>query len=808
MDSKKPTPESADAEQIAGTRKIAATEATVIPPAGVSEAISERHQAEEALRTSELRYRRLFESAKDGILILDAETGMVVDVNPFLIERLGFSREQFLGKKIWELGFFRDIVENQASFAELQQNEYIRYEDKPLETADGRRIDVEFVSNVYLVNQKKVIQCNIRDITERKHAAAVLQASERLAQATIDALPAHLCVMEETGRILTVNKAWRNFAASNQMVVDSVSEGANYLAACDAGTDQDSIAFAAGIRAVIGGECSKYSREYPCDSLTERRWFMGRVTRFAAGGLIRVIVEHEDISARKATELQLREQNEILSNSKEGVVIVNLADKISLWNRGAEEIFGWTSAEALGRPPEEMLGIVDGGALIPLRAAIERDGFWNGELAVQTRDGRKLVTSCRTTLVRDAKGLPRARLSFFADVTAKKLLEKKFLRTQRLEAIGTLSSGIAHDLNNILAPMLLVVPFLMEKLTDPKDLELLTMIELGAHRAANIIKQLLTFSRGIEGERGTVQTRHLLKEMMAIMRETFPREIEVVEKMPADLWPINADATQIHQVLMNLCVNARDAIHAGGKITLAAENVIIGKNDVGVSKTAIPGVYVRLTISDTGEGIPHENFDRIFEPFFTTKEIGKGTGLGLSTTLGIVKSHGGFVTVYSEPGLGTSFKVYLPAVVGAADAVKNAPPATRRGKQELLLIVDDEAAIRHALRLALESSNYRVLVAANGREAVSLFLANRQSVRLVLTDIMMPGMNGAALIRTLRSLEPRLHVVALSGLHDQDRREELAALGVTSTLAKPCSSDAILEAVQRELSSVASPEQI
>ena len=777
------------------------------PVAGDTDS-NERKQAKETLRASELRYRRLFESAKDGILILDAGTGMVVDVNPFLIKLLGFSYEAFLGKQIWDLGFFKDIIANQASFAQLQQNEYIRYEDKPLETADGRRIDVEFVSNVYLVNQQKVIQCNIRDITERKHAAAVLRESERFAQATIDALPAHLCVLDETGRILTVNQAWRNFAKVNQSVVVNVSEGANYLEVCDAGTDQDSIAFAAGLRAVIGGERQKYSIEYPCHSATEQLWFMARVTRFASGGLIRVIVEHENITARKATELQLRDQNEILSNSKEGVVIVNLANAVSLWNRGAEETFGWTSAEALGRPPEEMLGVVDPGVLALVHDAVERDGFWNGELRTKTRKGRELVVSCRTTLVRDAKGLPRARLSFLADVTEKKLLEKKFLRTQRLEAIGTLSSGIAHDLNNILAPMLLFAPFLKEKLTDPKDHELLTMIEQGAQRAAHIIKQLLTFSHGIEGERGTVQTRHLLKEMLAIMRETFPREIEVVEKIPADLWPINADATQIHQVLMNLCVNARDAIHASGKITLAAENVIIGKNDVAVPKTAIPGVYVRLSISDTGEGIPQENLDRIFEPFFTTKEIGKGTGLGLSTTLGIVKSHGGFVTVYSEPGLGTSFKVYLPAVAGVADVAKNAPPATRLGKQELILIVDDEAAIRHALNLALESSNYRVLLAANGREAVSLFLANRQSVRLVLTDIMMPGMNGAALIRTLRALEPRLHVVALSGLHDKDRREELAALGVTRTLAKPCSADEILEAVQRELTQAVSSDRI
>jgi len=378
-------------------------------------------------------------------------------------------------------------------------------------------------------------------------------------------------------------------------------------------------------------------------------------------------------------------------------------------------------------------------------------------------------------------------------------MEEKFLRTQRLEAIGTLSSGIAHDLNNILAPMLLVSPFLKGKLKDPKDVGLLTMIEQGAQRAANIIKQLLTFSRGIEGMRGSVQTRHLLKEMLAIMRETFPREIEVVEEISADLWPINADTTQIHQVLMNLCVNARDAIHAGGKITLSAENIYISENEIGGSPAMKPGVYVRLTVTDTGEGIPRENLDRIFEPFFTTKEIGKGTGLGLSTVLGIVKSHEGFVTVYSEPGLGTSFKIHLPAIVGATDDITAATPASRCGRQELILIVDDEAALRQALRLALENSNYRVLVAVDGREAIKLFLANRGSVRLVLTDIMMPGMNGVALIRALRALEPRLRVVAVSGLTDQDRRGELAALGVTNTLSKPCSADEILEAIHREL---------
>ncbi len=346
--------------------------------------------------------------------------------------------------------------------------------------------------------------------------------------------------------------------------------------------------------------------------------------------------------------------------------------------------------------------------------------------------------------------------------------------------------------------MLLIAPLLKEKLPDPQSVELLTIIEQGAQRGANIIRQLLTFSRGIVGERGPVQLRHLLKDMTMIIRETFPREITVEEKIPADLWPISADATQIHQALMNLCVNARDAMPNGGKITLAAESVILDQAATAGHPPAKPGPYVRLTISDTGEGISPENLGRIFEPFFTTKEIKKGTGLGLSTVLGIVQSHGGFV-VYSEVGRGTSFHVQLPAIPAATGTVAGATAQSRGGERELILIVDDEASIRRALSLALEKNNYRVLIAADGREAVLLFRANRSSVRLVLTDIMMPGMSGTTLIRLLRAQEPQLRVIAMSGLHDEGRRAELTALGVTHILVKPCGTDDILKAVHDEL---------
>ena len=636
---------------------------------GVSRDITERKAAESALSASELRYRRLFESAKDGILILDAATGLVMDVNPYLIERLGFSREHFLGKKVWELGFFKDIIGNQDNFAILQQQEYIRYEDKPLETADGQRIDVEFVSNVYRVNGHKVIQCNVRDIT-----------------------------------------------------------------------------------------------------------------------------------ARKAAERQLREQNEILSNSHEGVMIVNLANEVTLWNRAAEKLFGWTAAEAKGRKPDELIGVSDPAVAATIRTTVDRDGFWDGEIPCATREGRKLTIDGRITLVRDEAGRPRARLTFLADITAKKLLEESFLRVQRLEAIGTLSGGIAHDLNNILAPVLMVGGLLRDRLTDPHDRELMALVENSARRGAAVIRQLLTFSRGIEGKRVSVQVRHLIKEIAVIVRETFPRNIRLVEEIAPELWPVIADATQLHQVLLNLCVNARDAMPDGGTLKIKAANVRLVKQDALFSAAPLDGPHVLITVSDTGQGIPHALLHRIFEPFFTTKALGAGTGLGLSTVLGIVRSHGGMVTAYSDPGLGAAFKVYLPADPSAdTTPAADAAPEALAGHGETILVVDDEATILTAVKLCLELHGYRVLTADDGPAAIAVFTAHRDVVRLVLTDVMMPEMDGLKLARVLHQLDPQVRVIASSGLDPATVPAELAAGFIVDFLNKPYDQPTLCATLRRHL---------
>lgn len=386
------------------------------------------------------------------------------------------------------------------------------------------------------------------------------------------------------------------------------------------------------------------------------------------------------------------------------------------------------------------------------------------------------------------------------DITERKQLERQFLRAQRLEAIGTLSSGIAHDLNNILAPVMMITSLLREKLSDPGDLEMLTLVEQSARRGANIVKQLLTFTRGIDGDRGLVQIRHIIREMLGLMRETLPRDIRLVDTVPSDLPPVVADATQVSQVIMNLCVNARDAMPHGGTLTVSGQYLDLSSDAVSIHPLAKPGAYVALSVADTGHGIPRELIDRIFEPFFTTKENGKGTGLGLSTVMGIAKSHGGFVTVYSENGRGSLFKVYFP--VGAAtspEIVNGSAGELPAGRQQLVLVVDDEHAIRQSIAQALERNGFRVLTSSDGREALALFLQHRSGIRLLVTDVMMPRMGGLGLIRAVRSLEPKLRVVAMSGLNDEDRRAELAGLGVTTVLAKPCSPRELLDAAHKEL---------
>jgi signal transduction histidine kinase/CheY-like chemotaxis protein len=421
------------------------------------------------------------------------------------------------------------------------------------------------------------------------------------------------------------------------------------------------------------------------------------------------------------------------------------------------------------------------------------------EAQMYRQDGRVIWTTTNARAVRDDRG-ELLYEGIIEDITERKHLEEKLLRMQRVEAIGALASGLAHDLNNILVPMLMAAGMLKDKLTDQTDRDILGLAEQSVRRGAKIIAQLLTFGRGGEGERIGVRPENLIEEILRIMQETFPRDIEIVREIPNDLWGVVTDPTQMHQVLMNLCVNARDAMPEGGRLTLAARNVELDEAGAGGFAEASPGRYVELSVADTGQGIPPELLSRIFDPFFTTKGIGKGTGLGLSTVSSIVKNHGGFLTVESRMGEGTVFAIRIPASLVPVEVVEDAPEnPVPVGKGELILVVDDEANIQQLLRQNLENNHYHVLTAANGEEALRTFVQHQARVRLVLTDVLMPGMGGLALIRALRMLEPRLKIIACSGQDQRSRTAELAAFGVMEVLAKPFSSAYLLKMLHRAL---------
>jgi len=386
------------------------------------------------------------------------------------------------------------------------------------------------------------------------------------------------------------------------------------------------------------------------------------------------------------------------------------------------------------------------------------------------------------------------------DITERRNLEAQFLRTQRLEAIGSLASGIAHDLNNILAPMLMVTGILRGLSLEQRDFDLVCMLEKSARRGADVIRQVLTFSKGIQGERIRLQAQHLVKEMVGIAKETFPRNINVQSNVDPRLWAIVGDSTQLHQVLMNLCVNARDAMPSGGELKLTAVNHHNPSLRTDCSPELEPGDYVMISVSDTGTGIAPELMHRIFEPFFSTKEPGKGTGLGLSTVLGIVKSHRGSLHVRSRPGKGTCFSLFIPVAERATEAetpIERAKSALGGG--ETVLLVDDENPILLVARQCLERSGYRVLTANNGHEALVTYISHQSEIRLILTDVMMPVMDGLALARCIRAYDLSIPIVAMSGLIPEEKSGEANSGIVNEFVEKPFVSEVLLNAVARQL---------
>lgn len=625
------------------------------------------------ISTSELRYRRLFEAARDGILIVDPETRQIIDVNPFMMTLLGYRYDDFVGKELFEIGLLRDEPASQEAFRELQDTGYIRYDDLPLETKDGRHIDVEFVSNLYQEGDRQVIQCNIRDISARKLAEATLRKSKE------------------------------RFSLAARAVSDVI---------------------------------------WDWDLVSNNLWWSdGFMTTF-------------------------------------GYLASEIKPSVESWKSRIHP-------DDLSRISDTIQHAIDTGV-----------ESWTAEYRFLRHDGSFAIVQDNACILRDAGGQGIRMTGGMRDLTDQRKIEAQHLRNDRMESIGTLAGGIAHDLNNVLAPIMMSIELLKyDTAMDAERSTILDTIQVSCRRGADLVRQVLSFARGLDGERISIRMRYLIEELNGIISKTFPRNITITTRVPNDLWMIVGDPTQLHQVLLNLAINSRDAMPNGGTLTLAACNITLDAQSACACREASTGRYVLVQVSDTGIGIPPAIRERIFEPFFTTKEFGKGTGFGLATVHTVVKNHGGFLDVESEVGHGTKLKIYLPADP-AMPAVATTPPFKSempRGHDELVLVVDDEFSIRDITQRTLEAFGYRVITANNGAEAVELFNKQPQKIALVLTDMMMPVMDGVATIPMIKRINPSAKIIVVSGL---DVADKLTKVGAYDFLPKPFAALTLLRLVR------------
>ncbi|MEX2529591.1 MAG: PAS domain S-box protein [Gemmatimonadota bacterium] len=641
------------------------------------------------------------------------------------------------------------------------------------------------------------------DITARKRAEASLRDSEERFSGAFEHAPVGMALVAPDGRFLKVNRKLC------ELVGYSAAELLD-LTFLDVTHPDDVDNNKRVVGRLLAGEIPSLEiekRYVHKDGSVITGLLNVTVVRDGLGRVQYQVAQILDITERRRADLALRESEERFRRLLQDVPTVAVQGyamdgTARYWNRASEQLYGYTAEEAIGRNLLDLIipAEMHDGVRQAMREMAETGvPVPASELTLERKDGSPVTVYSSHASVR-VPGRDPELFCIDVDLTERKQLEEQFYRAQRMESIGTLAGGIAHDLNNALGPIIMSLELLEMEFPDGESRELLDTVRSSAQRAADMVRQVLSFARGVDGRRMEVQVRHVLKEVEKIANETFLKSITVRASIPRDLWTVLGDPTQLHQVIMNLCVNGRDAMPGGGTLELTAENTEVDEQYAGLLPGAHPGRYVMLQVNDTGVGIPPDIIEKIFDPFFTTKELGQGTGLGLSTSLAIVNSHGGFMRVYSEPGKGSTFRVFLPASIEAGgEDLPDAPVELPKGNGELILVVDDEAAVREVTKQTLEAFGYRVMLASDGTEAVAVFGKRHSEIDAVITDMMMPVMDGTVTIQVLRKIDPDVRIIAASGLAPGS---DLASLGVKHFLPKPYTATTLLTMLKHVLTGV------
>jgi PAS domain S-box-containing protein len=747
----------------------------------------------ENLQVSETRYRRLFEASRDGILILDAASRKITDANPYMCELLGYSHAEFIGKELWEIGLLKDAEASLDAFRELQETGYVRYEDLPLETRGGQRREVEIVSNVYTEGHRQVAQYNIRDITARKQAERETNLSElakrRLAErqaAILNALPAHICLLDGNGTVLDVNIKWKEFALKNNYKGSGWGVGSNYLAICDSVTGHEAETAkqaAEGIRMVINGQSKRFEMDYPCHSPTEQRWFRLRVVPIYNEPSEDVVVMHVDITESVVTKNALRDMTleleaaiyayrQVLHKSLDVICTVDGAGRFVQVSAASKEIWGYEPDELVGKMyidfvhPEDLDKTIL--AATDIMSGISTSDFDN-------RYVRKDGTVADIMWSANWSEPDQVMFCVARDVSqirqAERALERsaeQLRQAQKLESVGRLAGGIAHDFNNMLTAINGYSDLTLRRLPDNDPVRHhIQEIKKAGQRSATLTQQLLAFSRRQNLQPVVLDLNEAILDTTKMLHRLIGEDVQLVTALDPNAGRVKVDPGQLTQIIMNLAVNARDAMLQGGKLTLETANILLDSDYSRTHLDALPGAYVMLAVSDTGTGINPETQPHIFEPFFTTKEVGKGTGLGLATVYGIVKQSGGNIMLYSEVGIGTTFKIYLPRVAEDVITVEHRPVTGELHiGTETILLVEDEDIVRSLTRQILEMCGYTVLEAHNGAEALATCETHAGKIDLLITDVVMPKIGGRELAETFALTHPQMRVLFISGYTD------------------------------------------
>ncbi|MBD6616391.1 PAS domain S-box protein [Komarekiella sp. 'clone 1'] len=773
---------------------------------GVVEDITERKQAEESLRQSEARLSLALEAAHMGIWDCNLITNHTIwsdNMGPLHGLPSGTlcpNYEDYLN-----LIYPEDRKPREEALAQAIE-EGSGCVDYRVVWPDGSLHWLNCKGQVYHdeIGQPIRMIGTSRDITDRKQAEKALIKSEERYRSVVTAMQEGVVLKAaDDCRIIACNtSAERILGLTADEMIGRTPQDPCWQVICEDGSPFPSENYPSLVSLRTGKPCSnvvmgiyKPNGQLAWISINSQPLFQDNNPIPYA-----VVASFSDISDRKQAEQKIYEQAALLDIATDAILVRDFKSQILFWNKGAERLYGWQATEAVGKNPQELLYKKTSPELEIALTNVVEFGSWHGELNKVTKSGQEIIVESRWTLMRDAAGEPKSILSVDTDITEKKQHQAQSFRTQRLENLGTIAGGIAHDLNNILTPILAAAQLVQGRFAqdEERSKQLLALVESNANRGADLVKQVLSFTRGFKGEHTIVQPKHLISEITQIA-QTFPKSIEFYTDIPQDLWTISGDFTQLHQVLMNLVVNARDAMPDGGSITISAQNKFIDDAYAKMNLEATVGPHIVITVADTGIGMPPEILNRIFEPFFTTKDVSKGTGLGLSTTLGIIKNHGGFVKV-SSPGIGqgSQFRLFFPAVQ-ATQTLSTDNLDMPQGQGELILVVDDEDQIRKIATIILENHNYKTLIASNGIEAIALYAQHKHKINTVLMDMMMPELDGITAIRTLQRMNPQVQIIACSGLHSTEFFTQATGPDIQAFLSKPYTARELLTSLHQIL---------